>query len=176
VVATDQNHTGPPVPEYDARQSTPFTAAWTLGSLKQLALAGARSITYFESVGPGGIIGLKPPAGQPMEEENVLHPYPVYHIFRTILEKGPLEIIATSSSDPLLFEGLLLQSEKQQHLFLANFTDTVQEVKIPGDPWRTDKGFELTPAGWKRLLSLNAESETISLEGNGIIQLIFERT
>ena len=176
VVATDQNRTGPPFPEYDARQNTPFTAAWTLGSLKQLGLAGARSITYFESVGPGGIIGLETPAGQPVEKENILHPYPVYHIFRTILEKGPLEIIATTSSDPLLFEGLLLQSEKQQYLFLANFTDTVQEVMIPGDPWRTDKGFELTPAGWKRLLSLNAGSDSISLEGNGVIQLIFDRT
>ena len=176
MVVTDQNRTGPPVPEYDARQNTPFTAAWTLGSLKQLALAGARSITYFESAGPGGIIGLKPPSGQFVEEENVLHPYPVYHIFKTILEKRPVEIIATSSSDPLLFEGLLLQSKKQHYLFLANYTDTVQVVKIPGDPWRTDKGFELTPAGWKRFLSLSAGSETISLEGYGIIQLIFDRT
>jgi hypothetical protein len=41
----------------DPRAATPFGAAWTLGSLAALAAAGACSVTFHDSVGPGGIIG-----------------------------------------------------------------------------------------------------------------------
>jgi len=178
VVATDQDETagGPQSPPMaDERQDTPFAAAWALGSVKQLSLAGARSLTYFESAGSRGIIGQKPPAGHSGQKEQIIYPYPLYHIFGTILEKKPVEMISTSSSDPLLFEGLLLQTRQQHHLILANYTDTGQMIRIPGDEWKTDKGYELTPAGWKRLLSLTADSETISLEGYALIQLIIDR-
>ncbi|MCA9213119.1 MAG: hypothetical protein KDB27_08645, partial [Planctomycetales bacterium] len=48
---------GGPLPTYiDKRQVEPFTAAWTLGSLKYLADAGAQSATFFETVGWAGIM------------------------------------------------------------------------------------------------------------------------
>jgi D-apionolactonase len=47
---------GAPV-DPDPRQSLPFNAAWTLGSIKYLAEAGANSVTYYELVGKGGVLG-----------------------------------------------------------------------------------------------------------------------
>jgi hypothetical protein len=41
----------------DPRQSSAVGAAWTLGSIKQLAEAGADSLTYYETSGQRGVLG-----------------------------------------------------------------------------------------------------------------------
>ncbi len=55
-VATDDENESQALPESDPRQHTAFTAGWTLSSIRNLALAGAASLTYFETVGPRGIL------------------------------------------------------------------------------------------------------------------------
>ena len=40
----------------DPRQRTRFTAAWTVGSIRQMAAGGAESVTYFETDGDGGVM------------------------------------------------------------------------------------------------------------------------
>jgi hypothetical protein len=47
-------------PSVDERQPSLFAAGWLLGSLASFARAGADSVTYFETVGPRGVLG---PAG-----------------------------------------------------------------------------------------------------------------
>src|SRR5207253_2537800 len=44
----------------DPRQSSLFCAAWTIGSLKQLALARAEAVTYHEAFGPDGLADAEP--------------------------------------------------------------------------------------------------------------------
>lgn len=57
----------------DPRQSALFTAAWTAGSYKYLAEAGAQSLTYFEAVGPAGL-----------KDAGTEAVYPVYHLIRLV--------------------------------------------------------------------------------------------
>lgn len=43
---------------YDRRQASPLIAGWTIGVLNALSTSGAvRSATFFETIGPGGVIG-----------------------------------------------------------------------------------------------------------------------
>jgi D-apionolactonase len=46
----------------DPLQHTGFAAAWTLGSLAQLAAAQVAGVSYFETMGPRGVVS---PAGEP---------------------------------------------------------------------------------------------------------------
>lgn len=178
-VAADRNGTGggpPPSPPADTRQGTPFAAAWTLGSLKQLSLAGARSLTFFESAGPGGIIGQDAPGTAPSPEvQDMIRLYPLYHLFREILHHSPTLVIHTASSDPLLFEGLLLQGDQRNTLILANYTDVEQVIGIPGDEWKAAEVYELKESGWKKIPSSDADTDQITLKGNGICKLTLDR-
>ena len=85
---------GAPV-EPDPRQSSPFNAAWTLGSIKYLAESGADSITYYELSGQGGILG-----------------FPVEKVFAIV--KGADGIVPSQSSDTLRVNGAVFTRGKQR--------------------------------------------------------------
>ena len=53
--------------QVDVRQPSLFGAAWTLGSIAALAGAGADGLTYYDTVGPAGVI--ESPAGSPAPAE-----------------------------------------------------------------------------------------------------------
>ncbi len=68
VAVTDQEFPGGGLPwQVDARQPSLFAAAWTLGSVAALATAGAGGLTYYDTVGPAGVI--ESPAGSPNPAE-----------------------------------------------------------------------------------------------------------
>jgi len=128
---------GPPVgpfPSYvDARQGTPLTAAWTLGSVKYLAEAGAHSATYFETVGWNGIIdaddvGSRPTAypSQPGEL------FPVYRLLHEIGEFAGGRVRQIDSSDPLRAVALVLQKAGRLRVLVGNLTDQPQAVTLGG--------------------------------------------
>jgi hypothetical protein len=103
---------GAPV-EPDPRQSSPFNAAWTLGSIKYLAEAGANSITYYELTGKGGILG-----------------FPVEKIFASI--KGADGILVSQSSDPLRVDAAVFTRGNERQVMLANMTDRGQRARVSG--------------------------------------------
>ena len=87
----------------DPRQASLFTAAWTLGSIAALAEAGAASITYYETVGPRGII----PGDRPLPPREVfVRPgeggaFAVFHVFADALELGEKAmLVSCRSSSP----------------------------------------------------------------------------
>lgn len=84
----------------DPRQSEPFCAVWTLGSLKQLVAAGADSIIFHQSLGPQGIIGSH---GQP---------WPVYHALKLFLSCAVSPILPCRSGAPLVADGIWFDSGK----------------------------------------------------------------
>lgn len=104
---------------YDSSQTSQLAAGWTLGSIKYLAEAGADSITYFETSGPGGI----------MDEANI---YPVGALLQFILNWKPAEIKATSSDFPLKITSLLMlrAERKESCLLIANHTAEKQTVDL----------------------------------------------
>lgn len=103
-------------PPSDPRQASLFGAAWTLGSIKHLAEAGAASLTYYETIGARGVM-----------ERNV---FSMWHVFAEVGAFAGGEVIVSKSSEPLQVEGLVLRKGKRTRVLLANFTAQAQTVKL----------------------------------------------
>jgi hypothetical protein len=128
----------PPTPagalprQVDVRQMSLFGAAWTLGSLKSLILAGADSLTYYEALGSLGVV--ERDAGSPLPE---LFPsvaggvHPLYHPLADVLQFGG-EALPVASSAPLTADGLALRKDGRVRLLLANFTAQSQTLTVTG--------------------------------------------
>jgi hypothetical protein len=95
--------------KYDPRQASLFGTAWTLGSVKYLAEAGADSITYYETSGPGGWI-----------DGGRVHP--LYHVLADVNEFAGGEVIPLSTSDPLGAIALMLRKGSRVRILAANLT------------------------------------------------------
>ena len=111
----------------DPRQMSLFAAAWTVGSIKQLAEAGAASVTYYETTGWRGI--KETDRGSPNPDLFLSTPglvFPVYHVFADIAGLKTAELIACASTDPLRVQGLALSDGKNIHLLVANLTADTQ--------------------------------------------------
>ncbi len=101
---------GAPV-DPDPRQSSPFNAAWTLGSIKYLAEAGANSITYYELTGKGGVLG-----------------FPVEKVFASI--QGADGILPSQSSDTLRVNAAVFTRGSERQVVLANMTNRTQRARL----------------------------------------------
>jgi hypothetical protein len=122
----------------DPRQMSLFAAAWTLGSIKQLAEGGAASVTYYETTGWRGIKELD--RGCPNPDLFLSAPgliFPVYHVFADIADLKTAELIACVSADPLRVQGLALSDAGSVHLLIANVTPELRTCAI--EPLKGDR-------------------------------------
>lgn len=103
----------------DPRQQGLFAASWLLGAFMHCIEAEAASVTFFESIGPAGLI--------PSQKSAV---YPLYHIFASIGEMRDSLARVCSCSEPNRIASVALWSESSMMLLVANLTDTVQQVTI----------------------------------------------
>ena len=134
------NATGPePTPEpgklpssVDARQMSLFGAGWTLGSIKHLAEAGeVASITYYETSGWRGV--METAQGSPLPDKFPSIPgavFPLYHLLADVGEFSGGEVIASTSSEPLAVESLVLEKSGRRRVLLANLTAQPQRVRV----------------------------------------------
>lgn len=115
----------------DVRQLSLFGAAWTLGSLKHLAEAGADWATYYETAGWRGVVeregGCAAPHLFPSFAGAV---FPLYHVLRWVGEWRDSQVVRCRSSRPLAAEGLILRRRGKTRVLLANFTDAPQRLCI----------------------------------------------
>lgn len=116
-------------PTVDPRQAGLFTAAWTVGSLKHLAEAGADSVTYFELLGPRGLLmGDSALPGFAAEAGDV---FPVHHVFATVAGCADAQVLPCASSRSRAVEALVLRQASDQLLALvANLTVGPQMVRL----------------------------------------------
>jgi hypothetical protein len=115
----------------DLRQMSLFAAAWTLGSIKQLAEGGAASLTYYETTGWRGIKETDKGCGAPELFRSAPGlVFPVYHVFADVAELKVAELCACSSTDPLRVQGLLLSTGESIRVLVANLTAESQECAI----------------------------------------------
>ena len=77
------------------RQFGQFCAAWTAGSLRSLAVAGAASVTYFETRGPAGVL----------DGEKT---WPVFDVLAAVGEFAGGSVLPCEASDPRKLGVLLL--------------------------------------------------------------------
>ncbi|MCC6367757.1 MAG: hypothetical protein IT165_29895 [Bryobacterales bacterium] len=118
--------------QVDPRQLSLFGAAWTLGSVKYLAESGAQSVTFFEAVGPLGV--MESPSGSRWPNLFPSTPgqvYPLYHVLSDVNEFAGGEILPVRAGRPLLAEGLALRKGNRVRLMTANFTPEAQVVRFP---------------------------------------------
>jgi hypothetical protein len=95
--------------KYDPRQASLFGAAWTLGSVKYLAEAGASSITYYETAGPGGWLD----AGRV---------HPLYHVLADVNEFAGGDVIPLTTAEPLGAIALMLRKGSRTRVLASNLT------------------------------------------------------
>ncbi len=132
---------GPPAPtppgelpySGDVRQPTGFAAAWTLGSLSNLAQAGVAALTYYETTGWRGV--LETEAGTPLPDKFPSQPgqlFPVYHLFHALAPYAGGEVHRVTISDPLTIAAIAVTRAGQHCTIVANLRDTTQQVAIQG--------------------------------------------
>jgi hypothetical protein len=97
----------------DTRQTSQFAAAWTLGSIGALAAAGAESLTYFESVGPRGVLG-----------------FPVAEAFALVAELGDAELCELVVAGEMPVGGIACLSGARTYVALANLSDRDLEFDV----------------------------------------------
>ena len=126
----------PPFPgelptQVDVRQMSFYAACWTLISIKYLAEAGVKTITYFEAAGWRGLIqGPKTPSLPLLFKAAAGDIFPIYLIFRWLKEVKNGIMVRSYSSDPLLFDGLAIKQHGIHHIFLVNFSREVKVIQI----------------------------------------------
>jgi len=144
---------GGPLPTYvDKRQVEPFTAAWTLGSIKYLADAGTHSATFFETVGWAGIMDgddvLSRPKAFPSHSGEV---FPVYELLREIGEFKGGSVRQVDTSDNLAAVGLALHKAGRIRVLVGNLTGEAQTVTLRGLSGKPDHAIDLQPYGIARI-------------------------
>jgi hypothetical protein len=102
----------------DPRQTEPFAAAWTVGSLHRLAAAGAAALTYHETVGPCGVVDA---AGAP---------YPLYDVFAAVAGFAGAEVLEIGLRDRLAVEALALRDRARRLVLVANLTPEQRRVDV----------------------------------------------
>lgn len=134
-------------PHVDPRQMSIFSAGWTAISLKYQALAGAASLTYFETHGPAGIMagadGGPPPDLFPLLEGV----YPVYRVFESLAGLDNPRVRHTLASQPRLVDALCVVHDAGRLLWLVNASGTPQTVRLVGLTG-TFRVRTLDPAAW----------------------------
>lgn len=117
----------------DARQRTMFAAGWTIGSVKHLSQSGAKSATYFETVGCKGIMessqGSLYPKLFPSQPEDV---FPVYHVLKEISDFAGENVRLVTSSDAMSVLGLCLEKGQRRRVLVTNLTNQRQSVILRG--------------------------------------------
>lgn len=120
-------------PRVDVRQTALLGAGWTLGSLKHLAEGGAASTTWFETVGPLGVIQSE--AGPPWPDSFRLRPgmsFPLYHVLADANEWPGARVVEARSNQPLRVEALAFRRGDATRILPANLTDEPVVVTVSG--------------------------------------------
>ncbi len=122
--------------QVDGRQSSLFGAAWTMGSIKQLAESGTAAITYYETTDWLGVMAGENGSRLPDQFHDIpASVYPVWHVFKQVGDfAGAGEIVRTISSQPLMVESLALRSDDGLCILVSNFTAQTQSVRLRNVP------------------------------------------
>ena len=130
---TTNDRAGDALPDnVDQRQPSLFCAGWTVGSFKNLAEAGAGSITFYQTAGRGGIIhGDHHPLSPHYFMADKGDIYPVYFLFRELLKYREYQVRKIGSSHPLRFSAAWLEGPTEQQLILANHSASIQQIRLP---------------------------------------------
>ena len=115
----------------DARQPSLFAAAWTVGSLANLAPTGVDALTYYETTGWRGLIERSDhPLRVPGFHSWPGMVFPLFHVLAdaTLLTGG--DVLPTETTDPLTAEALAVRFDGRLIVLVANLRDEVVAVSL----------------------------------------------
>jgi hypothetical protein len=122
-------------PEVDVRQMSLYGASWVLGTLNSLLTSEPASLTFFETVGLKGIMQSE----EPLYKDQFFVPagsvYPMYFIFKMILEHKDRSFYHLETEHSLRFTGLAFgeKDKKASVLLLCSYSSERISVKIPSE-------------------------------------------
>lgn len=128
----------------DPRQAGALGAAWTLGSLAELASAGVEAITCYETTGWRGVMERE--SGPPNAAEFPSVPgalFPLYHVFAAVAGFAGGEVLPVNPLAPGSVAALALQGSPGRALLVANLEPRPVTIDVAAFP---DLAFLLTPA------------------------------
>jgi hypothetical protein len=114
----------------DPRQCSLFGAAWTVASVKHLLEAGAASLTYFETSGPGGVVEREAGAPADVFASRPGQPFPLYHVLADLGDWRQAVLLPSRSSEPLAVESLAVRTDRGTHVLAANLTAATQRCRL----------------------------------------------
>ncbi|HEX3489394.1 MAG TPA: hypothetical protein VHU92_08620 [Streptosporangiaceae bacterium] len=115
----------------DVRQPALFGAAWTLGSIAALAGAGADGLTYYDTVGPAGVI--ESPAGSPAPAEFFSRadtPYPLAVVLADAARLTGGRVCPVTGADPALVAAIAVRQPDRLTVLLASLGSADCEVAV----------------------------------------------
>jgi hypothetical protein len=119
----------------DPRQDTGFAAGWTLGFVAAAAEAGFSSLTFYELVGPRGVL----------ERDRA---FPVLAAFADIAALPGAVVARARSRRPERVQALALRARRGPvRLFLANVTGEAHPVRVDGLPGHARRANLGEPSG-----------------------------
>jgi D-apionolactonase len=101
-------------------------AAWTVASVKQLLEAGACSVSYFDAIGPRGVVAADGDGASTRQQVS-----PIYHVLADLGDWRTTVLVHSTSSDPRTVETLVVRSERGEHALIANLTGEAQPCSLP---------------------------------------------
>jgi D-apionolactonase len=116
--------------QVDPRQCSLFGAGWTVASAKHLLEAGASSITFFETVGPRGVVESEAGSSFAAFPSRPGQAFPLYHVLADLGDWRQTVLVPSSSPDPLTVDALAVRSEAGVHALVANLSREMQRCRI----------------------------------------------
>jgi hypothetical protein len=104
-----------------------------------LAVSGAASVTYYETLGWRGVLERTGGSPDPTHFRSVPGgAFPLYHVLADVGEMVGADVLSGCSADPLTLTGLALRRDGRTRLLLANLTAERQRVTVLGvtGSWR----------------------------------------
>jgi len=132
--ADNPNNTRVAMARVDPRQRGLFNAAWTLAYIAYAIGQGVAALTLSAPVGEHGIIYTQTDWPQPWFDEvaSVSLVYPVYHVLQGLSPLAGRPARQLQSSVPDIVQGLIVDTEQGQHIWLANLSAEACELTLDG--------------------------------------------
>jgi hypothetical protein len=158
----------------DPRQMSLFTAAWTVGSIYSLAVGGADSVTYYETLGWKGLI--ESGEGSLLPEKFRSYPgmvFPVYYVFEFLSNAKGGQVWKLDADHSLTVTGMSIKTRDCMYILAANLQPTINNVRlsrVPNGSFSTRRLNQDTmeTAATDPLFFLNT-SESIDLVDNNLV-------
>lgn len=113
----------------DERQQSIFAALWTIGCVKNLAIAGVNFASFYQTKGQTGIFQSKyPEKGYGLFSEIPLQKYPVFYILKELLKYKKEKIEFPEHSENESIDSMIINYKEEKQCWLWNYSSYSQQI------------------------------------------------